>query len=373
MARQKRSLLIGLVMASCLMLLMVLEYGYAFNETHLDSSKITGGCGACHKNHGKKGTWLLDQSRDETCFKCHGPAGRTGQGRGRSDILSVIQKRYSHPIIQTSQYHVAGEELPEMNPAAPRHASCYDCHNAHKTTKEKPLKGARGNSGKKRKLNEAQKEYEVCYLCHSTSANRPSGSKNIAEEFDIINPSFHPVESRGKNRNVPSLTGTLSPESMIKCSDCHGNDDRFGPKGPHGSNYEYMLKANFSTQNGIESSNAYALCYECHNRNSILRDDSFKSHKRHIVYANISCHSCHASHGSRTYENLIRFDPAVAAPNSAGQLAYMKLGYGKPRCFLSCHVNGRNFDHRLDNNMSFCVDIKVSNNLVVSSNCLTGW
>ena len=154
MLRQRRSLLLGFVIASCLMLLMILEHGHAFNETHLDANKVTGGCGACHKGHGKQGTWLLEQSREEICLKCHGPASRTGQGRGNTDILSVIQKRYSHPITQTSQYHIAAEQLPEISPGAPRHVSCYDCHSVHKSTKENPTKGAKGNSGRWRRVSD---------------------------------------------------------------------------------------------------------------------------------------------------------------------------------------------------------------------------
>jgi predicted CXXCH cytochrome family protein len=341
---------------------------FAVDEPHLDRSKLPGGCSSCHKGHGKRATVMLDSPKDELCFKCHGPAGRGAATGPRIDIYSVILKRSNHPVLQTSQYHVPGETLPERSPSTPRHVSCYDCHNVHALTKDKPLKGVRGYSGKGAKVTDVQREYQVCYVCHSDSANLPVNSTNMAREFDAGNRSFHPVEAVGRNRSVPSLKTPLSTASIINCSDCHGNDDKTGPKGPHGSTYQGMLSEYYTTDSGPESLRSYELCYKCHNRNSILNDDSFKSHKRHVVYGNVPCFACHDSHGSRDYEHLIKFDQRVVLPNSLGQLSYMKLVPGKPRCFLNCHVGPIQYDHKIIG-AQYCVSTPPP----VRQICPPGW
>ena len=325
--------------------IFALTLTYAVNETHLDRSKVPQGCSACHKGHGKKATVMLEQSKNDLCFKCHGPTKKGIVGEAKSDIYSVILKRSRHPVIQTAQYHVPGETLPERSSGVQRHVSCYDCHNVHLSTKDKLLHSAKGYSGRGVKVRDVQREHEVCYLCHSDSANLPPNSSNIALKFDPGNASFHPVETYGKNRRVPSLKQPMSPSSKIDCTDCHGNDDRSGPKGPHGSNYPYLLKANYTRESGPESNFAYELCYDCHSRDSILNDESFSSHKRHVVHGRASCFSCHDSHGSRDTGNLIRFDSRIVFPNSKGQLVYMKAMPGKPKCFLSCHVAGSKYEH----------------------------
>jgi predicted CXXCH cytochrome family protein len=335
---------------------------FAVNETHLDKSKLPKGCISCHKGHGKRATLMLAAPKEELCFECHGPVKKGGPGEAPTDIYSVLLKKSNHPVLQTSQYHVPGEALPERSSSAPRHVSCEDCHDPHMTTKEIPYNVSRGYAGKRVKIKDVRKEYAVCYLCHSDSANLPPGAHNIAQDFDASNASFHPIETSGKNGKVPSLKSPLSTSSLITCSDCHGNDDQFGPKGPHGSNFEHILKANYSTESGPESPAAYDLCYWCHNRSSILNDDSFKSHKRHVLYENSSCFACHASHGSKTYADLISFNNRIVFPNSLGQLNYVQLLPGKPRCFLNCHAGASQYEH-----------IMKGSQYYVNNNPIPGW
>jgi predicted CXXCH cytochrome family protein len=339
---------------------------FAFNEPHLDKSRLPDGCFSCHKGHGKRATMMLRSPKNELCFTCHGPVRKGTRGEANTDIYSVLLKRSNHPVLQTSQYHLPGESLPEKSSSTPRHVSCHDCHNPHLASKEKPFKGTRGISGRRARIKEVEKEHAACYLCHSDSANLPPKARNIAQDFDPGNASFHPVETAARNRNAPSLKPPLSASSTIDCSDCHGNNDKSGPKGPHGSEYEHLLKARYSTESGPESPRAYELCYGCHSRNSILNDASFKSHKRHLLYGNASCFACHASHGSKTYENLISFDYRVVFPNSQGQLAYAQLLPGKPRCFLSCHSGGLAYDHAMKG-AQYCVKSGIT------SVCPPGW
>jgi predicted CXXCH cytochrome family protein len=318
---------------------------------------MNGGCSTCHKTHGKRGTPMLKSTKEDQCFDCHSPRGR------HKDIYSVIIKPSSHPIIQTSRYHVNGESLPERDSSLPRHVSCYDCHNVHRAESANPVEGVRGYSGRGAKIKRLVSEYELCYNCHSDSVNL-SGN-NISLDFLASNASFHPVETYGKNRAVPSLTRGYSTSSIIQCSDCHGNDDSSGPKGPHGSVFAPILQDRYERNPGPESPSRYALCYQCHNRTSIQNDESFQAHKAHIVFNQISCAQCHSnSHGSSIYSNLIDFDTTYATSNSNGEFIYSLAGTGTPRCLLSCHSGGSDFDHYIRvADQQYCINTR----------CLQGW
>ncbi|MDA8103998.1 MAG: hypothetical protein M0Z71_01330 [Nitrospiraceae bacterium] len=315
----------------------------AVQPSHLDKTKNPSGCAGCHKGHGQKGTPMLNSSVQDICFSCHGLAG---QGRGiftRSDISSVFGKRYRHPVAETSMYHVQGETLPERSPGMPRHVACEDCHSVHMTESGSPMKGVFGHKRGRKVEKEAVEEYEVCYKCHADSMNLPAGSKDVSLEFEPTNSSFHPVEAAGKNIRVPSLTGKLDVSSRIVCSDCHGNDDPAGPKGPHGSNLEHMLTDQYTRTETAEGPAAYALCYKCHNRQSILGNQSFQRHKEHIVYLHTPCSACHNPHGVVRDPNLIDFDRTFVA--SSPMATYVPGVDGKPVCLLSCHIGGKDVLH----------------------------
>lgn len=354
-----------LVFLTLALLIFSADWAYAI-PTHLDGSKVTGGCSACHKGHGMPGTELLESRQGSLCFNCHGPGGKA------RDIYSVIMKPSNHPVIQTARYHVDGEQLPERDPSAPRHVSCYDCHNVHMSEEGDAISGVRGYSGRGVALRQADREYELCYRCHSDSANL-SQQKNVANDFSPDNASFHPVETYGKNSFVPSLKRGYDVTNLITCSDCHGNDDPSGPKGPHGSIYPPILNARYEMTPGPESPARYALCYQCHNRTSILNDESFKAHKEHVVFNQTPCSSCHDAHGSRTYPDLIKFDISVVSPNSRGELNIMVSVPGRPRCLLSCHINNRTADHRLGSPNGSAPPGSQLMQYCVNSRCMPEW
>lgn len=191
------------------------------------------------------------------------------------------------------------------------------------------------------KLKAASEEYDLCYLCHSDSANLPARSRNMGEEFDPSNRSYHPVETPGRNKQMPSLVRDLNVNSRIACGSCHGNDDKRGARGPHGSDYSPLLVAEYRTQDGPESPKAYELCFMCHDRRSINGDESFKWHQRHVVFQDTSCYVCHRTHGSRDNEHLIDFSAdrvgdRVSSINGIGP-SYLPDITGRPRCYLNCH------------------------------------
>jgi hypothetical protein len=324
---------------------------------HANKSLVAKSCRACHR-----GMTMALSGEEDSCLTCHGDAGtrdRMVQGgylksQGASllrDIANELRKPYNHPVLTIQGVHRQLEALPEEVVNAARHSECVDCHNPHVVEKGKPFRGLQGRRVGNL-IAEIEKEYELCYRCHSESANLPGNFSDKHAEFKTTNPSFHPVEGEGKNTVVISLKEPYVAQkkrpneiSQISCGDCHGSDDPAGPRGPHGSENQGLLVLNYQTDDERpESEQAYALCYKCHDRVSILSNESFPYHSLHIQgrlagQDGTSCFTCHDSHGSTQYTNLIKFNQNVVFENAAGKLKFDAQGYSARHgsCSLSCH------------------------------------
>jgi predicted CXXCH cytochrome family protein len=323
----------------------------SFRETsHGDRTNMPKGCQSCHKGHGVFNTTMLPSTKAIFCFRCHGNSLNREKMRQDGflpsdiflhDLQKEFEKTYRHPI-EITGIHQNGEMLPETDPSMPRHAECVDCHHHHYVTKENKLLGLKGTNTDGARVPSIVNEYEVCFNCHSYSANLPSDQTNKASLFSISNASFHPVVGLGKNTFVPSLQPPLNTSSLIKCTDCHGNDDPFGPKGPHASNYDHLLKKKFTATDGSEGAIQYELCYTCHARTSILSNESFPLHNLHVAIVGTSCRTCHNPHGSMQYSHLIDLNNISISPSSSGALQFNDLGERAGDCFLSCHGRDHN-------------------------------
>lgn len=321
-------------------------------------------CENCHRPHTAGGPQrLLNSAQEENnCNPCHNGNVAT------KNIQSEFAKLSRHPVDVYTGVHDAAE--PGVVQA--RHVECVDCHNPHAVRSTAgaisgPLTGVRGITISGTEINPATLEYQICFRCHGDSTNAPSprtlrqlAQANVRLKFDTANPSHHAVAGPGRSAFVPSLISPLTTASVIKCSDCHNNNAGpgaagTGPNGPHGSTFPSLLERRYETlDNTTESSATYALCYKCHSRNSILNNQSFPEHNKHIQGERAPCNICHDSHGisftqGTTLNNsrLINFDISVVAP-SGGQLRWEQIRVGTPslraqgRCFLVCHGTNHN-------------------------------
>lgn len=323
---------------------------------HALSPVLPKSCRACHS-----GMRMSITGEEQVCLNCHG--NDTGRRRmeargalGRTmatelkDIGAVLQKPYHHPVVDVANIHRQSEVLPEEQLDAARHSECIDCHDPHRVAKDAPFAGIPGRKVLNATVSVVA-EYELCYRCHAESANLPGNSTNKHAEFKTTNRSFHPVEGEGANSYVISLKAPYAARadradaiSVISCSDCHGNDDASGPRGPHGSNFQGLLVEHYEMRDGLsESYYAYALCYRCHDRNSILGDESFPKHSLHITGGSTGqgapCIACHDAHGSVRNPSLLSFDENIVQPTVSGKLEY-KSTTGTDRsgsCTLVCH------------------------------------
>jgi hypothetical protein len=270
-----------------------------------------------------------------------------------------------------------------------RHVTCVDCHEPHQATAQKAvvapgiqgaMAGTWGIDRHGARIDPARYEYEVCFKCHADSANQPQARAtvgasaprraaievNLRRVFEPSGPSAHPVIGPGRNPAVPGLIPPLTASSVIYCTDCHASNDTrasggAGPRGPHGSIYRNLLERNYVTQDGTpESADAYALCYKCHKRETLLStQSSFPLHQGHVspgASAKLAsaiptpCSVCHNAHGVSSLvgnpsnnAHLVDFDLNVvkALPGQAAP-RYTASGGRGGSCALVCHGQTHN-------------------------------
>lgn len=313
-------------------------------------------CKNCHSSHtAPHHERLLNQFYEEdNCLGCHN--GNVAQ----ANIEAGLAKSYGHFVQDYSGVHDAAEDFKMAGPA--KHVECADCHNPHRANEDSSSggalvsganKGVSGINAGNQRIGEALYLYEICFKCHadnnvlsSLPITRQLSQLNTRLEFDPSNPSYHPVEAAGQNPDVPSLLSPYTVNSIITCVDCHNSDTPQSGSGPHGSVYEFLLERNYETRDmATESSNAYALCYKCHSRTSILNDDSFSEHRMHIVDKRTPCAVCHDPHGISAAQgtavnnsHLINFDLSVVSPESGqSHPIFEDSGRFAGSCTLVCH------------------------------------
>jgi predicted CXXCH cytochrome family protein len=320
------------------------------------------GCRSCHVSHGAAGPerLVIHEREEDNCLNCHN--GMVAE----SNILAELDKRSGHDPRRFTGIHDPAEAPGSLRP----HVECVDCHNPHASREGDgfvgyvPIRPAMeqttgvtiGGAPTER----AQHEYEVCLRCHGDGARpspravlRQSQTSNLRLRFSTTNPSYHPIVGPVDNRDTVSLSPDLAPGSRILCTDCHNNDSGpgaagSGPAGPHGSVFPYLLERDYSVRdNTVESAFDYALCYKCHQRTSILSDQSFPLHRLHVVDNQSPCSACHDPHGVTSvldtggsdHTHLINFDTVIVRPlgSDLGPLGFRDLGRYSGNCTLTCH------------------------------------
>jgi predicted CXXCH cytochrome family protein len=318
-------------------------------------------CASCHRTHAAPHPARLLASAQEraVCLTCHDGTVAA------KDVAAELSKPSAHPVAASDWTHDPAEDPASMA----RHVTCVDCHDPHQAVAGRgaapalpgPLRGARGLSLAGAAVAEATAEYEVCLRCHGVRDEarpgvvRQDATRNIRLRVAPANASYHPVAAVGKNAGAGGFAPGWSSSRLVSCTDCHGSDEwtptGSRPRGPHGSRYAPILERNYEVNDpGVESPQAYALCYKCHDRDALLADRAHAfPHARHVVNGQAPCAACHDAHGSRRAPRLLDFmlrdrtGRTVVSP-SLGQhrLEYLPLGPGRGQCFLSCH--GKNHE-----------------------------
>ena len=317
-------------------------------------------CENCHRPHtaGAHARLLNYALEEDNCLVCHG--GNVAV----KNIGAELVKPYRHTVQDYAGVHDAAENF---TGTVTTHVECADCHNPHQAVSSPAsppnvpgaLRGVKGISASGAPVAAASFTYEICFKCHAdnnmlsfAAISRQFPQINTRREFDLGNPSYHPLAGVGRNPNVPSLSPPYTVNSIISCADCHASDDSpaaggAGSSGPHGSRNRFLLERNYTVaDNTTETSHEYALCYKCHDRNILLGDASGFPHQRHLVRVRAPCAACHDPHGVNAGQgnivsnsHLINFDLGIVRPNRDGALRFEDEGTFRGRCYLKCHNN----------------------------------
>ena len=377
-------------------------------DPHGGYSTATSSCAACHRTHTASGSILRTQMTEESvCFACHRASGASNPYPGTNvqpaftSYVNTVTGFYVHDVASTNGVHRVNETAGSQFEGANRHVECEDCHEPHAAARGAasapflqremsnvsgvdPTYMAAGGPASYTFMPQAQREYQVCFKCHSsytalptyppdgwdgagtvpgglrkltsTDALQVPDTRDMARAFNPYNTSYHPVVAQGANQAIPAGSWTAGSgmwqTSMIFCSSCHTNANApTQGKGPHGSPNLHILGggANYSTSyvNG-RWPNAQEICFQCHNyatyagggaaSTTNFRDGSENLHSLHVGDSGGTCYMCHNSHGSEQ-AFLINFDLTVVTPgmgrNSVN--AFEPTANGGT-CYLSCHA-----------------------------------
>jgi len=336
------------------------------------TSDEAGKCVNCHDPHGADDATgvipsMLRIREEAQCTGCH-------DGVAAKDVATQIAKMYRHPF-ERDQRHAATEgassapaQYDDSGATPRRHAECADCHNPHVARADfvppvapeaserlygvarvRVINGAAGTvpaydwRGAADRID--PREYEVCFKCHSSWTTLPAGKPDLALLTNANNPSYHPIQSIGKNPNVAPaafVTG-WAWDSTVHCSDCHGSDDPL-LRGPHGSIHRFLLKAPSPATSDFQPMAATDLCFSCHawevygdaqasnatQTASRWNRPSNRGHAYHVGGRDVPCSACHATHGSTVHPAL------VATGKNPGLLTFTQTAAGGT-CTPTCH------------------------------------
>lgn len=387
------------------------------NEPHNNFMSVTTDeCATCHRAHTAKSASLRKATGEEqVCFSCHtsGGSGANVQPAFTANT-NTVTSFFSHGVSKSVNVHDASEKAGGDFSASKRHVECEDCHSPHSTARTAtgatvsapaaqqevydstgvdPVWTIKGAPTSFTWMTKAQREYQICFKCHSsyaaplpsyipegwngdTKTYVPNGlpkltnttlpqipdSRDLAMEFSSYQVSFHPVAALGRNRNMPAGSFVVdsnnwSQDSIIYCSDCHTNaNPANGQNGPHGSPRlhilagasEYITKTNSKScaPGGCPSIHtAGEVCFKCHQYNTYATGTNpptttrFKkgAENLHAFHAFGACYTCHNSHGSGQ-DRLINFDASIVTVGGNSENSWhFDPDANTGSCSVSCH------------------------------------
>ncbi|HEY5903594.1 MAG TPA: S8 family serine peptidase, partial [Anaerolineales bacterium] len=392
------------------------------NEPHNNFvSASTDLCSACHRSHGAQSFELRSAKGEENvCFACHTAGGSgTNVQPAFTAKVNTTTRFFKHNVFNTLNIHTSTESGGSVFGGANRHIECEDCHKPHDSSRlaasgsnaapltqqemynsagVDPVWNAAGAPAGFNWVARADREYQVCFKCHSSYTTLPSyqpdgygwdagaaapgyiadglakldnssgaqvpDSRDLAKEFNSYQVSFHPVAAQGRNQNMPagSFVPGWSQDSVLYCSSCHENSEApTNGNGPHGSQLLHLLTGSTDYVTRPDPTTACTinpdgcpfvqdpgeLCFKCHQygtyagaSNPVTTTDFRKPGQNlHSLHTMAACYTCHDTHGSEQ-QHLINFDTSVVTilPGYNSKTAWNWNG-SHGTCYVACHGN----------------------------------
>ncbi len=387
------------------------------SDPHVAYTPTTDSCAGCHRSHTGKGSSTQNVSvlratwpEENVCFTCHTTTGNgTNVQPAFTTNTNTATRFFKHDVAATNGVHRVNETGGSVYGGANRHVECEDCHQPHEATRDgvtgstkapmiqpvmnamsgvDPMWTGAGAPFAFTWMNQAQREYQVCFKCHSSYTTLPTyqpdgyqetsattgtivanglakltstnslqvpDMRDLAQAFNPNNASYHPVVAKGKNTWANGFVTGWNQNSMVYCSDCHTNaNPAQGARGPHGSPRLHLLDGAFDYVTVMPNGNASIatpdnqVCFKCHSYAVYVQNTGSNSQFRYHAYHNggqgtfgTVCYACHNSHGSEQL-HLINFDTTFVTPLPGynSQSAWVPNGAGHGTCYLTCHTYG---------------------------------
>jgi len=311
-----------------------------FARTYVHHPVRQGNCSACHLDHGPDNKLVLLDRQDRLCSRCHD---------FKSKALRAAHRGY--PLAR---------------------ATCGECHDPHASSRPSLLYPLEHEPFAERDCGSCHKEpsqgwaigeeiNRVCGECHENPSSHvfPHGAIKGRGCTGCHRPHAAPVE-KFLRAEVPGLClrchqkrrftrqTVHPPVEEGDCSACHQ---------PHGSDTAALLTLPYPRQQYLSySEEAYRLCWECHDADSLtdpasqetgFRDGQESLHALHIVNRTIAtelgerttrgvtCRNCHDPHSSNGPRLVLEELDCGGVP--CLQLEFHKIGEGG-RCLGGCHT-----------------------------------
>lgn len=256
-------------------------------------------CMSCHKAHTADHAKLLTMPSRELCLSCHQDVGKAlGAAHphlpAKEDCLQCHSPHATdhHAVLKSAPAdlcischqevgkHVSSAAHPHS--AVAQGKACLNCHTAHGSDNAKQLTGD---------------TISTCLACHAQPI-KVSKDRVIAAVAELADPK--------QVRHGPVASGD--------CAGCHG---------VHGAEHTGLLVKPYPK--GFYqpfTDDAYALCFNCHDRNlaasrSAERETGFRDGTRNLHFLHVAnsvqgrscraCHSVHASKHSRLIADTVSF------------------------------------------------------------------
>jgi predicted CXXCH cytochrome family protein len=310
---------------------------------------VTGGVGAegcqrCHSDVRKGLAFLHGPVAQGECLACHTPHQSDHKGLltdAPADLCVACHIDFKARMEGAVSVH------------EPAQKGCEGCHGAHggatrffvTAQGRKLCEQCHGDFLKKvdqsKYPHKAMTEGKACENCHEPHASKQE--KLLATNTETLCLACHNKTIDVDNRTIANVAAQIQdaeflhgPVRQKNCIACHVG---------HGSNFPQILNKAFPA--GFYApftDEAYALCFECHDKNLVLNEHStitgFRNGDLNLHYVHVhrekgrSCRACHQEHASN---QPLDIRDQVPFGRWIMQIKYTKTETGGT-CMTGCHV-----------------------------------
>ncbi len=263
--------------------------------SHIHSPAADGECLGCHGAHGADYDHLLNRTGPALCLTCHEDV---------RDFLGDAAVRHKPVTEDCLDCHAAhASDFPD-HLLKGTVALCESCH-------ADPVEAARKASVK----HSAVFEGRACLNCHQPHASNDEELLNPDPVGSCLECHAEPVRRHDGSTvaGVPEIAAKGAvlhgPVRKGLCTGCHEL---------HGSDHAELLTANYTPKFYAPFDlNNYALCFECHAEQLVLKEVSatetnFRNGTLNLHYVHVNrkkkgraCRACHATHASRSEVHVV--------------------------------------------------------------------